>query len=726
MVKQVGQAQFFALRPDSAAFRCPRVFPAMLVIMAILFAPFARAAEMPDSTDPARLVAGGVAAAADIPPAGPGAASANAAELGDLDLEQLMELRVEKVTGASKYEQKVTQAPAAITIVTSDEIRKQGYRTLAEILGGMRGLYVSNDRNYSYLGSRGFLRPGDYNSRLLVLVDGHRMNDNVYDGAFIGREAMVDVSMIDRVEFVRGPSSSIYGNNAFFGVINVITRSGRELDGAQIAAEGGSFGSFGQNFSYGKLFANGVDLAVSGANYSSAGQRHLYYPEFDQRSSADPRARNNGVADDSDAEDALGMYVRARYQDWTLAGFAATRDKQVPTASFDTMFNDGREMTQDRRVYLDLKYDHAFGRDLQWLARASYDRYSYYGDYPFDYASPGDPPDIVVNRDESLGEWLGAESQLRFSRARYTLLLGAEFRENLKQNQFNFDVATPDAREVDAQHSSRVAGAFAQADVALAEWLRLNAGLRYDHYFGSFGGALNPRVGLILNPLQQTTFKVLYGQAFRAPNAYERYYFGVQPAAPELQPETIRTYELVAEQYLGRHHRLNLSAYRYTADTLITQTSDDAGNIFFVNRNSAESKGVELEAEGQYGHGFALRSSYALQETTDAQTGVELSFSPRHLAKATAVAPLVADKLFAALDLRYTSPVRTITGARIGGFVLTHLNLSSRNLVPGLELSAGVNNLFDKAHAFPGAEDHLQDAIAQDGRSFRLNASFRF
>jgi iron complex outermembrane receptor protein len=101
--------------------------------------------------------------------------------LADLPLEALPQIPIETVSGASRYEQKVTQAPASVSIVTSDEIKKQGYRTLAEVLESVRGLYVTDDRNYSYLGVRGFGRPGDYNSRVLLLVDGHRLNDNIYD-----------------------------------------------------------------------------------------------------------------------------------------------------------------------------------------------------------------------------------------------------------------------------------------------------------------------------------------------------------------------------------------------------------------------------------------------------------------------------------------------------------------------------------------------------------------
>jgi outer membrane receptor protein involved in Fe transport len=143
------------------------------------------------------------------------------------------ELKVQSVYAASKHEQKISEAPASVTVVDSDEIEKYGYKSFADILRSVRGLYVTYDRNYSYLGIRGFNRPGDYNSRVLVLVNGHGVNENVFDSALLGHEFPLDVDLIDRVEVIRGPSSSIYGNNAFFGVINVITKKGLDYQGAK-------------------------------------------------------------------------------------------------------------------------------------------------------------------------------------------------------------------------------------------------------------------------------------------------------------------------------------------------------------------------------------------------------------------------------------------------------------------------------------------------------------
>ena len=98
--------------------------------------------------------------------------------VAELSLKELK--RLDAVYAPSKSEEKTTEAPGTTTILTSTEIKVGGFRTLDDLLNYVRGFYVSNDRNYTYVGLRGFGSLGGYNSRVLLLVDGHRVNDNVY------------------------------------------------------------------------------------------------------------------------------------------------------------------------------------------------------------------------------------------------------------------------------------------------------------------------------------------------------------------------------------------------------------------------------------------------------------------------------------------------------------------------------------------------------------------
>src|ERR1700692_711170 len=142
-------------------------------------------------------------------------------DLTGMSIEDLSQVRL---STASRHLEDPRKAPAAVTVITGDEIARYGWRTVADLLRSVTGFYTAYDRSYTYVGVRGFLQSGDYNARVLLLIDGHRVNDNIYDSALMGTEFPLDVNLIDRVEVMRGPGSSLFGTNAELAVVNVFTR----------------------------------------------------------------------------------------------------------------------------------------------------------------------------------------------------------------------------------------------------------------------------------------------------------------------------------------------------------------------------------------------------------------------------------------------------------------------------------------------------------------------
>ncbi len=465
------------------------------------------------------------------------------------------------------------------------------------------------------------------------MIDGHRMNDSVYDGAYAGREGVVDVELIERVEVIRGPSSSLYGSSAFFGVINIVTKRGAQFDGVELAGEGGSLDTRRGRATYGERYANGFEWLASASRYESDGAARLYYPEFDQRISDEPRAGDDGVASGLDHESVDSLFTKLSYGAWSLAGFFTDRNKQVPTASFDTIFNDPREVTRDRRAYLELSHDRRISETVELQARVFFDDYLYRGAYPYDPAEPGDPVDPYMYGDTAIGKWAGAEWQLSAQLAGHALQMGGEYRDNRREYQDAYFDLEPRIYDLQDERSSDTLGLYVQDEVRLHDKVVLTAGLRFDRYFDNFGSTLNPRMGLIYSPSPTATLKALYGQAFRAPNPFERFYNPEQVNQPELNPETIKTYELVYEQYFGHRYRVGASAYYYDVNELITQTQTELGDLYFGNLDEVRATGIELEAEGRFDSGVRLSASYTLQKAKDDVSGLELSSSPRHLAK---------------------------------------------------------------------------------------------
>jgi outer membrane receptor for ferrienterochelin and colicins len=629
--------------------------------------------------------------------------------------EDLMLLEVETVIGASKFEQKITEAPSSVSIVTAEEFKKFGYRTLVEILQSVKSFYTNYDRNYSYAGARGFGRPGDYNDRILLLIDGHRTNGNVYGSALIGTEFPVDVDLFDRVEVIRGPGSSIYGSNAFFAVVNVITRKGRDLKGAEISGDVGSYNTNHERITYGNLLQNGLELIASGSLYNSAGQ-NLYFSALDQPST------NNGVTNGTDFDRYQSAFLKLSYQGIDFESSYNSRTKGIPTGSYGTDFNNPNNQTVDGAFFTDLKYERKITDSTAVMVRFFFDHSDYTGDYIYSG---------VDIKDLERGEWWGGELKYSLSLNEVQkIVFGTEYQDNIQQLQQNYN-ESPYTLFLNDNTTSQIIAFYLQDEITLSKRLLLNAGVRYDHY-ETFGGTTNPRLGLIYTPYDTSTLKLIYGSAFRAPNNYELYYSspGTPPLEenPNLKPETIKQYELVYEQYLPNRFRTSISGFYYTINDLISQTTDlSNGALVFQNIDKINATGVEFEAERKNPFGIEGRVSYTYQDVRNSLTNDILTNSPRELVKILLSAPILKNTVYGSLEEQYVSKRLTLAGDFASEYFVTNLTLfSSRFLIMGLDISASVYNLFDTAYGDPGGPGQILDVIQQDGRNYRLKLTYSF
>jgi iron complex outermembrane receptor protein len=652
-----------------------------------------------------------------------GAAPASAQsqpDLGQIPLEQLMQLGVQRVFGAADRLQPVTEAPSSVTIVTSDEIARYGYRTLADILRGVRGFYVTDDRNYSYVGARGFNRPGDYSTRVLLLVNGHRVNDNVFDQASVGADFGIDAAMFERVEIIRGPASSLYGANALFAMVNVVTRTGGSINGASLDVDSGTLGARLVRGSAGRRLANGMDVALSGTFEQSSGAGHVYLPAFDVP------GNNGGLAEDLDGEGAGQLYGRVSRGDFVVTGTFGRRRKDVPTASFSTLFNahDPAEGTIDKRTSVTAQYARTAGR-TRIATEASVDHYGYDGTYPYPGES-GQAP-VIAFRDGARGlRWAITSRVTRAVRGRQTLAAGGEFVDNVQQNQWgHFDFASEDNFTLEG--SSRQGAAYLQDEIRVQPWLIVNGGLRYDRY--SHFSRTTPRTAVIVMPSINHSLKYLYGQAFRPPNAYELYYY--RDASAYLRPESVRTHEWVWEGYFGDRIRTAVSAYRYEVSQLVDLRTVDPAAPFdlglgFANEGQIDAAGLEIESEIRLKRGAHALGSYTLQNARNAGPGgARLTNSPRHLAKARLSVPGPRQRSFASIEWQYLSARTTLAGTSVAAASLAHATVEWP-LGRSITLAGQIRNLFNARYSDPASDEHLVDAIEQNGRSARIGVRWQF
>lgn len=649
-----------------------------------------------------------------------------------LSLEELGAIKVPTVFGASKHEQQISEAPSVVSIVTKQEIKENGYRTLADILREVRGFYVSYDRGYSSIGVRGFNRPGDFGGRTLLMVDGHRMNDGIFDSAASGSDFILDADLIDHVEIIRGPGSSLYGNNAFFGVINVVTRRGGDIGGAygaELSASAGSYDTYAGRISYGARMHDDLEFMVSASGLESAGEERLRYPEF--------------VAKGLDGGKSPSAYASIRYHDFTLTAGYVDREKDWPTAAYGTGPNsrDPNLYTVDERSFADLKYQRTLDGEWQVTARTYFDRYRYDADYPYSGSSMA----TVINRDYALAHTVGAEltaSKTWLEKHRVTT--GADWREDLELTQENRDLA-PRAVYMKSHDDAATVGVFAQDEYNIRTNLILNAGIRYDNV-SSFGDTANPRAALIYVPWKGSAFKALYGQAFRAPNAYERDYQSSQNIPnSHLEAERISSYELAYEQTMGPRWRGTVSLFWNDIRDLIDlrtfpgsdPSSPDDDRFRFENIGSVRSRGVEFEVSGKWPCGLRTMANYTYAEVEDTDTGKTLSNSPEHMGKVQLNVPLWRERIFGGLELQTMSSRRTVGRGEVDPFWVANFTLFSHELIKGVELSASIYNLFDERFRDPVSDDFFftgprsgrmidLESVQQSGRTFRVKVTWRF
>lgn len=634
--------------------------------------------------------------------------------LADKSLEELANI---EVYSASKHLQNISDAPSSVTVITADEIQRYGYRSLAEILESVRGFYITYDRDYSFVGVRGFGRLGDSNNRILVLIDGHRINDNVFGQPYLGTEFPVDVDLIERLEIVRGPGSSLYGADAFFAVINVITRKASDAKGLELAFAPASFGTYQGRATYGGQY-RGVDMVLSGTFYNSAGQT-LFFPEFNSP------ATNYGITSDTDYESFQHLLATISFHGFTLQGLYSARDKGVPTAYYGALFNDPRTQNFDYHQYIDLSYEHSLGHAWDLTARTSYDQARLQA--PVAYSTGLPDGSTTVDTYSFRGNWWDSEAKLsRTLWQKHRVTLGTEIIDNLRQDQGNYAPIGNAFTAVPA--SSTIWALYGQDEFAITHAFTLNVGIRFDHY-ADFGGTTNPRLGLIYHITHPTTLKLLYGTAFRAPEPFE-----LTPDDGaffdnnlQLQPETIRSIEGVVEQRIGLRFTVSGDVFHNWIDNLITlETNPIDGQSTYQNAENASATGVEVELDAQLPDGIAGRASYSYTDAVQSATQQVLTNSPQHLAKLNFSLPVMGKKLVASMDAQYTSPAQTLAGNTVSGFAVFNATMLGHTLGKHLDISASAYNILDKKYFHPGRPEDPEDSIEQDGRNVRLKVTVRF
>lgn len=636
-------------------------------------------------------------------------------DLLSLPLEQLATM---EVASASKIASQMSAAASAVSIVTANDIKDQGYRTLAEILASMRGLHITEDRAYSFLGGRGFGRPGDFTGRIMLLLDGNQVNNNIYNSAGLGYTGIIDVSLIERVEYVSGPGSAMYGNNAFFGIINIITKQGHDINGVQVIGEVASYRSKEFKVNYGKRLDNDAEVLLSASGLNSDGQNH-YYPDAVSSTS-------DGVARHLDDQISRHFFGKLEYDGWFTELAYSHRKKDVPTAPYKVDFNSPYNY-EDTSLQGSIRNDRQLSKNVQMSLRA------YYGNYKYDGLSTYTTPWV----EKSAGQWWGLNTQFVgtwFDNQR--ILLGMEYRDDFQQD---LSIRYQGISGLNARYSEKTLSLYAQDEIKLNQQWMANIGARYDINKDANDRTLSnvsPRLALTYQPLESTSLKLSWSSAFRRANPFEKYYadeiYNTQRANPNLDPEKIQATELVLEHHLDKSARVLATLYhqsteRYLRNETIAGTSDKQ----FQNTSGASTNGIELEFEKHWSNDVRLRTSIAYQDA-EANSREPMINIPSRIGKLNLSAPLLNPNWRVAFELqayskRYTEDKVADRYIDTGSYSLANLTISANSVLPNLDLAFGIRNLFnrDYAHVAPKSNE-FQTTIQQNDRNYWLRMIYHF
>jgi outer membrane receptor protein involved in Fe transport len=622
--------------------------------------------------------------------------------LDSLSLEELMQVKVE---GAALHPQTLQDAPASVTIITAEDIRKYGYRTLGEALAGVRGFYLTNDRTYQTIGVRGFNLPGDYDSHILFMVNGHNMADNIFDYMLnIGIEFPIDMNLIKQIEIIRGPSSALYGSNAMFATINIITKAPGELPTLALTTDTGSYGEKkGQVEAAGSL--GSAKVLFSGSVYNIAGESPLFFPSYDNPQN------NYGEAVHMTGEKGYHFFSTLVWRNWTITAAFAGDSKIQPISWGPTIFNDPGTKFDDQRNFIDAAYEREIaGGTLRW--RFYYDSFHFEG--RGDYAL-GDGV-VEDNRQSEIGDWLGTQVTYR-TRPFFAgeITVGLESDIDIRNFLTDYDVSPVPVQYLSTNHPNRSLALFVQDEKRLSKRWTLDVGLRIDEAHYPSGGFVAPRAALIYQR-SDWTYKFLYGRSFRTPSAFQLFYGdGIADAAnPALRPEWADTVEIDVERKLGKRMNLQASAYGYQLHDILLGVYLPNGLLQYQNSALIRAKGLELELNGRPTKWLEMTASYAVQQARDDSA---LENSPQHLAKLRFAVPL-GRKFDLSSSMQYESSLQTLAGNSLKPVYLADFTLTSKHLLRDLDMRLGIRNAFNLSYSDPIALNPAVDTMPQPGRSF--------
>ncbi len=655
----------------------------------------------------------------------------------------------EEVTIATRHETQIRKAPSIVTVITDEEIKNLGYRTFAEILRTVPGFEILKKADFGEVvpAVRG-LAGAD---KVRVMLNGHLVNNPLGGGAFSNFDDF-PVESIKRIEIIRGPGSAMYGENAFTAVINIITKDAKDIDGVKVSSGYGSFDTYEENIVFGKTYGN---VNVSGmVHYRQSGG-------FDGIVESDSQTRIDNSLGFPAASRAPGrvedwrqeydLNLKAVYKDVYFEGWYSNRNRG-PFIGPQYALNDESDV-ESNYVFGEVGYKKTFEERLTLKPRVYYDQFdnntyieSFSEGVTLDTDGDGNYdtyPDGFIGNGKVIQKIIGTEIPFDYELFDGNVItLGLEYRLISQTNvrfSSNFHPATlepldsiqdfSDSYPFLKEATRRIWSVYLQDTWDLTDTINLTLGARHDQY-SDFGGATSPRSGLTWAFMKDASLKFLYGEAFRAPSFLEMFTTN-QPAIQgneDLDPETIRTYELGLSYKFNKHVSSSVNYFfNDVKDLIVLRTLESAQNTSrYENFGDAHIQGVEMETKIDITKGNYVFMNYTFQSPED-DDGDDLPFVAKH-------------KGNFGINVHYWKYLNTNLSAFVSGprsreeddtrgdlptYTLLNLSVIGKEFFKTMEVYGTVYNLLDKDYSDPGPTSIPED-LPRQGRTFFIGLSYQF
>ncbi len=684
-----------------------------------------RGAALPDAAPPSNVpqrspFTGPVSTRALPPPsslAGLDIPEPVAAQEGGASLEESVQQLLSEVmvSTASKRNQRIVDVPMTVSWISAEELEGTGQFTLCEAIQYFPGMECRRGSMRKAAVSARGLGSNYLSNRLLLLKDGRPLTDP-WTGQFYADET-TPLSNLKQVEVIRGPGSSLYGSNAFSGVINIIERQPSDLmkDGRDWGVDARLLA--GQNRTWrAQATAAGrggpVEALVSYYGLSSDGPQLFNDPQ-------------KGITDKN--EDSLVHQVSGKVRvksvsldaDFTSAEIGRPGGKQITTTG-----NCGRchytpnDVERVQNLNASAQVDQQVTDNLRVFAQG----------YAFFKRRTVDQENMITgDLQAALGKRrrLGAEARALLSLGDLSVTFGGDFKNDLVNNQNVLSGLTADDTTQD------ILGGFVDAEYRPFSKLVLGAGARYDRYiipekvWAMRTDQLSPRASVVFHALPALTLRANYGRAFRAPTLAElainqQMYGATLLGSPNLRAETLDTVEASVDFWpFDRKVRMTGTGFINYAKNFINQEYLFGSTSQFKNIGNAQVRGFELEAAAQVA---AINSSFdvayqfldARALAFDGSTSGPLDYAPKHRIYARGrtnfgkVAFAEVYGLFVGERFDPGFQVDSTTGEAKRVSLPSYVTATARvgaNITEGLSVSLLGSNLFnaqyEESHGFP-------------------------